>query len=50
MIGNMVTTEGSMFNHSCRPNVTWCMKPDGQVNFVCSYGPVKSVELCVLPN
>ena len=31
MIGNMITPEGSLFNHSCRPNVSWSIAPGGRL-------------------
>ena len=31
MIGNMITPQGSLFNHSCRPNVAWCVGPAGRL-------------------
>lgn len=36
-----------MFNHSCRPNVTWCMLPSGKVLFVCSKDVEKGKPLSI---
>ena len=36
-----------MFNHSCRPCVTWCMLPSGKVQFVCSKDVPKGKPLCI---
>jgi len=47
MVGNMITTEGSMFNHSCSPNVTWSMRPDGLVRFVVAHDTPAGEPLCI---
>jgi hypothetical protein len=38
MVGNMISLEGSMFNHSCNPNAAFSMTKDGSVRFcACLY-------------
>mmetsp|Transcript_44659 Transcript_44659/g.69875 ORF Transcript_44659/g.69875 Transcript_44659/m.69875 type:complete len:433 (+) Transcript_44659:376-1674(+) len=47
MVGCMISPEGSLFNHNCRPNTIWVTGAGGVIKFVAAENVKKGTAMCI---